>query len=608
MWGRAGERPHLPHPQRGVVKADVPLIDRQRLSPWALGLRFAREWLWPARGRILATLLLTFALAAATSSYPFIIKLSFDTLLTGASAEGLFIVLAAIIGATTLRSVFLYLQTVASNRIALRLTTDIQKRAFAHLIGADYARITREATGQLVSRLTNDLGYIQQATLAAINTATRDVLIIIGLVIAMISLDWVMSLIVLGVYPFAVLPIAVISERLRMVAKRTHSELGDMTSLLTETLGGARLIKTFRLEPYATGRVNEAFDEVEALRLKAVKARARLDPMLEALGGVAIAGVIALAYWRISTGISTVGDFMGFITALFAAAQPIRGLGNLSGRINEGLSAVERINELLDEPATITDKPGAADLVVREGVLAFERASFAYPGRAEAVRDVTVTIPSGGTVALVGRSGAGKTTLINLVPRLFDVTGGRITIDGADIRDVTLASLRNAVAIVSQDVTLFDDTIRANIALGRLEATDDEIAAAARAAAADEFIRAQPDGYLTPIGDRGARLSGGQRQRVALARAILKDAPILLLDEATSALDAENERLVQAALATFTKNRTTLVVAHRLSTVRQADLICVMDEGRIVESGTHADLITRSGLYADLCRGQLVDG
>ncbi len=581
----------------------------------ALLARFLHEWIYPRWRELLVALVMTALLAAVTGGYPMIIKLSFDTLMkgseTGASPEGggpLLLVLAAIIAVTVARSIFLYLQTVMTNRIVQRMATDLQKHTFTHLINADLAKLSSNTPGRLVSKLTNDINLVQTAVQSAINTAVRDTLMVIALVCSMIYLDWMMSVFVLCVYPIAALPIAAISQRLRQVAKRTQSELGDMTSLLTEKLSSARLIKTFRLEDYAATRVHHSFEQVFGLKLKAIRSRARLDPMLEALGGLAVAGVIAFAYWRIESGISTVGDFMGFVTALLMAAQPIRALGNLSGRIQEGLAAAENLYGLLDDKPQIVDRPDAHPIKIASGAIDFENVCFAYAGAPDqpAISDVTLNIPGGATVALVGRSGAGKSTMINLVPRLFDVTAGVIRIDGQDVRDVTLSSLRDSIAIVSQEVTLFDDNIRANIALGRLDASEDEIVAAAKAAAADGFIRAQKDGYDTQIGDRGMRLSGGQRQRLALARAILKDAPILLLDEATSALDTESERLVQEALARFTKNRTTLVIAHRLSTVQNSDLICVMDAGRIIEIGTHSDLIAREGPYSRLASSQLL--
>ena len=567
--------------------------------------RFCREWIAPRWRELIVALVLTALLAAATGAYPMIIKVSFDTLMKE-QIEALPYVLGAIITVTMLRSIFLYLQTVETNRIVMRLTTDMQELAFAHLVWSDLARLTRDTPGRLVSKLTNDISFVQQAALAALNTAVRDVLSVVALAASMFYLDWVMSLIVLCVYPIAAIPVAAISQRLRRVAKRTQNELGDMTSLLTEKLSSARLIKSFRLEDYAADRLNQSFEQVYDLRMKAVKARARLDPMLEALGGLAVAGVIAFAYWRIASGISTVGDFMGFVTALLMAAQPIRALGNLSGRINEGLAAAESFYGLVDEMPRIVDAPHAKPLVVASSTIRFENVAFGYDEQKgiPAIANFSLLVPGGKTVALVGRSGAGKSTVLNLVPRLFDVTEGRITIDGQDLRDVTLASLRDAISIVAQDVTLFDDTIGANIALGRLGAPDAAIVAAAKAAAAHDFIMEQPDGYATEIGDRGLRLSGGQRQRLALARAILKDAPILLLDEATSALDTESERLVQGALAKFTRNRTTLVIAHRLSTVQNADLICVMDQGTIVETGTHRELLAEGGSYARLVRSQ----
>ncbi len=481
----------------------------------------------------------------------------------------------------------------------------MQKLAFKHLINADFARLSRDTPGRFVSRLTNDIAFIQTALTAGLNSAIRDVMTVTALIIAMLYLDWAMTLVVLSVYPIAALPIAAISDRLRRVAKRTQTELGDMTSLLTEKLSGARLIKSFRLERYAANRLDDSFEHVFSLRMKAVKTRARLDPMLEALGGVAIAAVVAFAYLRISSGISTVGDFMGFVTALLMAAQPIRALGSLAGRIQEGLAGAESFYALTDEPPAVADAPNAKPLVITEGAIVFDKVGFVYDKAVHdhAVADFSLLVPGGATVALVGRSGAGKSTVVNLVPRLFDVTKGAIRIDAQDVRDVTIASLRDQIAIVSQDITLFDDTILANIALGRLGAAEADVIEAAKAAAAHDFIMAQPDGYHTVIGDRGGRLSGGQRQRLALARAILKDAPILLLDEATSALNFESEKAVQDALAQFTRNRTTLVIAHRLSTVQAADLICVMEAGGIVEMGVHAELLARNGVYAKLSGG-----
>ena len=561
------------------------------------------DWVWPRRLELIWTLFLTVCLAGVTGSYPAIIKKSFD-LLMGGHKGALPWVLAAIVGITLARATLLFLQAVASSRVVLRLMSDMQKVAFRHLINSDFSRLSRETPGRLMSRLTNDIGFIQVALTAGLNSFLRDLFSVIALVFAMLYLDWAMTLIVLGVYPLAAIPVATISDRLRRVAKRTQSGLGDMTSLLSEKLSGARLIKSFRLEDYAAARLDNSFEELYGLKMKSVRTRARMDPILEALGGLAVAGVVGFAYLRISHGISTVGDFMGFITALLMAAQPIRALGNLAGRVQEGIAAAESFYGLIDEKPAITDKPVAKQLQVSEGAISFRNVAFSYDKRSKerAVSNFTLEVPGGSTVALVGRSGGGKSTVVNLVPRLFDTIEGAIFIDGQNVQDVTLASLRDQVAIVSQDITLFDDTIAANIALGRLGASESDIIEAAKAAAAHDFILAQPQGYRTMIGDRGGRLSGGQRQRLALARAILKNAPILLLDEATSALDNESEQLVQEALATFTRSRTTLVIAHRLSTVQNADMICVMEAGSIVERGTHAELLARNGPYSRLSR------
>ena len=567
--------------------------------------RFIADWVLPRWRQIAVALAFTGGLAVSTGAYPLIIKNSFDALMR---TEGsLPWVLGAIVAVTSARGLFLYLHQVASARIVMRMTTDLQKAAFAHLINSDYARLTRESTGHYVSRLTNDLAVVQQATQASMMTFAKDILAVAAVLVSMLYLDWMLTLIVFAVYPLAVLPMSSVGRRLRSVARRTQAELGDMTSRLTEKLAGARLIKAFNLENYAIERLNSNFEQIYRLRMKAVRTRGRMGPALEALAGIVIACVIAFAYWRIATGISTVGSFMGFVAALLLAAQPIKSLGTVATSTFEGLAAAERVYELLDEKPTVVDRPGVQPLAVKEGAIEFDKVGFGYAAAdGTAVENFSLSVPGGKTAALVGRSGAGKSTVINLAARLFDVTSGRILIDDQDLRDVQLASLRQAIAIVSQEVTLFDDTIRANIALGRLGASEADIIAAAKAAAAHEFIIAQPSGYDTVVGDSGMRLSGGQRQRVALARAILKDAPILLLDEATSALDTESERLVQEALTRFTRSRTTLIIAHRLSTVQRADLICVMDHGRLIETGTHAELLQRDGSYARLCRAQIL--
>ena len=577
---------------------------RPKSSLQLLG-RFWNEWMAKRWRDILLSLLLMALLAATTGAYSEIVKRAFNALGTGKPDQGaLTWVMVAIAGMTVLRAVFMYLQTIVTNRTVNRVGVDLQRHVYAHMLAADYERIGRETPGHLISRLTNDVGAVQGVTVALANSSIRDVLTVIAVVGWMIWTDWSLTLLVLGVYPIAALPILWISNRLRTVAKRTQSELAENTSHLTESLSGIRLIKTYRLEDYAEERTNASFEQINRLRMKAVTTKGAVDPMLEVLAGFALAGVTAFVGYRMSNGVSSIGDFMGFITALMLAAKPIQGFAGLPPKLQEGLAAIERMYELLDEAPRIVDAPGAKPLIVGKGAITFDHVSFAYGDEAPAVNDFTLEVPGGATVALVGASGAGKSTIINLAPRLFDATAGAIRIDGQDVRSVTIASLRDAIALVSQDITLFNDTVRANIALGRLDASEADIRAAAKAAAAEDFILAMPQGFDTVIGDRGMRLSGGQRQRLTLARAILRDAPILLLDEATSALDTQSERLVQDALARFSRGRTTLVIAHRLSTVQNADMICVMAHGRIIETGRHRELMVKGGAYAGLVRQQ----
>ncbi len=361
------------------------------------------------------------------------------------------------------------------------------------------------------------------------------------------------------------------------------------------------------MEGYLKERAAASLNEVRRLKMKAANARGRLDPLLEIGGGLAVAGVLVLVGQRVLNGDRTVGDFTGYVAALLLAAQPARALGNLNAILQEAAAALRRYFDLMDEAPTIREAPGATPLKVGPGEIRFEGVRFRYRPDAPALEGIDLTVPAGGVTALVGRSGSGKSSLLNLVPRLYDVEEGRVTIDGQDVRGVTLASLRAAVAVVSQDVMLFDDTIAANIGFGRPRADRAAIEEAARAAAAHGFVSALPGGFDFRVGPGGGRLSGGERQRVALARAFLKDAPILLLDEATSALDSESERLVQEALGRLMRGRTVLVIAHRLSTVRDAGLIAVMEAGQVIETGRHDTLIAQGGAYARLRRLQITD-
>ncbi|MFH6786106.1 MULTISPECIES: ABC transporter ATP-binding protein [Methylobacterium] len=568
--------------------------------------RLWRDWLRPHAGTLAVVLVLIAVIGVATGFYPTLIKAAFDAFDAkdaGALAYGPVLVIAV----TAVRGFALLGQTVLTNRVVTRIEADMQAALYGHMIEQDLAQLGRESPASLTQRFTTDFAFIKEALTRISTVLLRDVAMLAALVCAMVWMDPWLTLVAGVTVPFVAGPIARIGKKLRRVSTSTQEQVGATASLISESLAGARVAKTYGLEGYLKGRTRDALDEVRRLKMKAANARGRLDPLLEIGGGLAVAGVLAFIGHRILSGEKTVGDFTGYVAALLLAAQPARALGNLNAILQEALAALSRTFALMDEAPTIREKPGAPALAVAGGEVRFEGVRFRYRDDAPALEGIDLTVPAGCTTALVGRSGSGKSTLLSLVPRLYDVAEGRVRIDGQDVRDVTLASLRRAVAVVSQEVVLFDDTIAQNIAFGREGASRAEIEAAAQAAAAHGFITAKAEGYDFRVGPAGNRLSGGERQRVALARAFLRDAPILLLDEATSALDAESEQLVQAALTRLMRGRTTLVIAHRLSTVRDADVIVAMEGGRIAETGSHADLIARGGTYARLHRIQLAD-
>ncbi len=562
-------------------------------------------------------------LAAATAGYTYVLKMVVDTI-GGFDANGtpgqdlsqtqnslsqtshfIFKIVPLIMGVTLISALSLFLQVILSNSVALNVVGDLQKHMFASLQNADFVRFQKDATGHIVSRFTNDVNLVSQALLRTLNNLVRDVLKIMFLIAVMLYYDWQVTALVLLIYPLAIYPIIKISKMIRGTSHAAQDQIGEITAQLSESLNGARMIRAYGLEAHETTRLNQAFDRRIRLYLKLVTDKARVDPIFEVLGGLAIAGVLIFGIWRVEhtpdfTGTSY-GDLVGILAALGLIAPPIRALGTLNNVVQEGLAAVSRIFEIIDTRPDITDTPQALTLKDPLGHIAFKKVSFQYADATHALTDISFEAKPGTRIALVGPSGGGKSTLINLLPRLYDVSAGAIEIDGVNIDKFSLESLRASMALVSQDVTLFEDSIAANIGFGDLSASRDDIIAAAKAADAHDFITRLGAGYDTILGQDGQTLSGGQRQRLSIARAVLRDAPILLLDEATSALDSQSEHNVQAAIDRLSHGRTTLIIAHRLSTIKCADMIHVMENGRIVESGTHKKLIAkRNGIYAKL--------
>ncbi len=494
-----------------------------------------------------------------------------------------------------------YGQATLMAYVGLRIVTDNQNRLFDKLSRMDVKFFQDSNTGGLISRFLVDINQMRGAVSNAWVSLGKDAMTLIGLIGVTFYQDWRLALIAFIIFPAALLPIVKLGRRMRKVTANTQREMGLFTTLLEQTIQGIRVVKAYSMEAYERGRVSEIVERVFNLTMKAERTRALSSPIMETLGGVAVGIVIFYGGYRVIHGNTDAGSFFSFITALLLAYEPMKRLANLNAALQQGLAGADRLFQMLDMEPAIQETPDARDLPTPvKGAVEFRNVGFAYTQDRVTLNDLSLTVPAGKTVALVGPSGAGKSTILNLIPRFYDVAEGAVLVDGEDVRGLTFASLRGAMALVSQEVTLFDDTVRANIAYGRAGASEDEIIEAARNAAAHDFIAELPDGYDTLVGEQGVKLSGGQRQRLAIARAMLKNAPILLLDEATSALDTESERQVQAALDALMTDRTTLVIAHRLSTVVRADLICVIVDGRVAEQGSHAELLARGGHYKHL--------
>jgi subfamily B ATP-binding cassette protein MsbA len=570
--------------------------------------RIWRDYLKPRRGQLALALLAAAAAAGLTARLAAELDPAVQHLLVDHDPRALIVIPLTIAVLAIARGAFQVMSALLVNRIGHGVVGAVQVQLFGRMIRSDLAQLRSQHSGAYVASVLFDANLIREAFTQGVVNYVQHGLIVIALLIYLVFLDPLLAGIVIVAAPVAGVVLRRFAKRTRKAAQGAMEETSALSTAVMENLDGVRVVQIDGREADEEARVAAVVARRQTHVIKGANARAAAAPVTESLTMIVVAAVLAYAGWRAANGGLTVGQFTAFIASLMIVSQSLRQLANLQTVMSEGLTAAARLFAALDIQPTITDQPGAQTLQAGSGDLSLEGVSFAYGPHQPVLADVSLTARRGQSIALVGPSGGGKSTILSLIPRFYDAGEGRVAVNGQNVRDVTLASLRSQIALVTQEPFLFDDTVAANIAYARPGATQDQIEAAARDAAAHDFIQALPEGYDTRVGEAGSRLSGGQRQRIAIARAFLKDSPILLLDEATSALDTESEAQVQAALERLMAGRTTLMIAHRLSTVKSADRIYVIDKGRVVESGTHTALVKKGGLYARLARSQSLEG
>lgn len=566
--------------------------------------RIVKSYLLPHKNRIaLAVFFMTIA-ALMTAAFAKLMQPIIDDVLTAGNKDMIVPVAIGTITVFVLRGFSGYLHTVIMHRVSLYIVADIQKDMFSRMMDMDLTFFHGRTSGELISRIVGDVTVMRNAITETLTGFGKSILTLVLLVGVMFWQDWKLSLIAFTIFPFAGFFVARLGKRMRRLSGRTQEAQAELTDILSQIFHGVRQVKAYGMEDFERNRAGNFVLTLRDILVKTIRVSTLATPVNEILSGLVVCCIIIYGGYQVMEGHTTAGQLLSFITAFLLAYEPMKQLAKLNNKFQVGLGAAERVFETIDTLAFVRDCDDAKILSIRKAPeIRFQTVTFAYEGEENAaLHDINLTIPKGQTVALVGPSGGGKSTVMNLIPRFYDVGSGRVLINGQDIRTLSQKSLREHIALVSQEISIFNDTIEANIGYGREGASLDDIKAAAKAAAADDFIEKMPEGYDTVVGENGVKLSGGQRQRLSIARAILRDAPILLLDEATSALDTESERAVQAALENLKAGRTTLVIAHRLSTIRDADRIVVLDAGCVVEEGAHADLLAEDGLYAKMHR------